>query len=114
MENGLSLDAVVIPAVIGGWFCGIVLLMCGSLVARRLLVWMLLWTFLAAFLPLWGQAVMAVVAGLMVLQGFGALLLGKHAADAMVGSLAADLVRFIFKILILPLIVVPTLVGRER
>jgi hypothetical protein len=99
MENGLSLDAVVIPAVIGGWFCGIVLLMCGSLVARRLLVWMLLWTFLAAFLPLWGQVAMAV---------------GKHAADAMVGSLAADLVRFIFKILILPLIVVRTLLGREQ
>jgi hypothetical protein len=106
IENGLSLEAVVTLAVMGGWFLAIVLLMFGSLVARRLLLWMLLWTFLASFLPPWGQAVFAVVAGLMVLQGFGALLLGKHAADTMVGNLAADLVRFVFKMIILPLRIV--------
>jgi hypothetical protein len=60
-----------------------------------------------------GQAVFAVVAGLMVLQGFGALLLGKDAADSMVGSLAADLVRFVFKMLILPLRIVRRLLGGE-
>jgi hypothetical protein len=88
--------------------------MFGSIVARRLLLWMLLWTFLASSLPLWGQAVFAAVAGLMVLQGFGALLLGARAADAMVGNLAADLVRFVFKMLILPLRIVPRLLGGER
>jgi hypothetical protein len=78
-------------AMMVGWFLAIVLLMFGSIVARKLLMWMLLWTFLASFLPPWGQAVFTVVAGLMVLQGFGAFLLGKHAADSMVGSLTADL-----------------------
>jgi len=111
MENGLSFEAVVTLAVIGGWFLAIVLLMFGSIVARRLLLWMLLWTFLASFLPPWGQAVFAVVAGLMVLEGFGALLLGKHAADTMVGNLAADLVRFVFKMLILPLRIIRRLLG---
>jgi hypothetical protein len=114
MENGLSFEAVVKIAVMGGWFLAIVLLMFGSLVARRLLLWMLLWTLLAPFLPAWGQAVFAVVAGLMVLQGFGALLLGARAADAMVGNLAADLVRFVFKKLILPLRIVRRLLGGER
>lgn len=113
IENGLSLEAVVTLAVMGGWFLAIVLLMFGSLVARRLLLWMLLWTFLASFLPPWGQAVFAVVAGLMVLQGIGALLFGARAADAMVGNLAADLVRFVFKMLILPLRIVRRLLGGE-
>jgi hypothetical protein len=111
MQDGLSIEAVVMLAVMGGWFLAIVLLMFGSIVARRLLLWMLLWTFLASFLPLWGQAVFAVVAGLMVLQGFGALFLGKHAADTMVGNLGADLVRFVFKTLILPLRIVRRLLG---
>jgi hypothetical protein len=113
MENGLSLEAVAKIAVMVGWFLAIVLLMLGSIVARRLLLWMLLWTLLVPFLPPWGQVVFAVVAGLMVLQGFGALLLGKHAADAMVGSLAADLVRFVFKMLILPLRIIRRLLGGE-
>jgi hypothetical protein len=111
MENGLSLEAVVKIAVMVGWFLAIVLLMLGSIVARTLLVWMLLWTLLAPFLPAWGQAVFAVVAGLMVLQGFGALLLGARAADARVGSLAADLLRFVFKIPILPLRIIRRLLG---
>jgi len=113
LENGLNFEAVVVLAVMAGWFLAIILLMLGSIVARRLLLWMFLWTFLASFLPPWGQAVFAVVAGLMVVQGFGALLLGKEAADSMVGSLAADLVRFVFKVLILPLRIVRRLLGGQ-
>jgi hypothetical protein len=52
MQDGLSIEAVVMLAVMGGWFLAIILLMFGSLVARRLLLWMLLWTFLASSLPL--------------------------------------------------------------
>ena len=113
LENGLTFEAVVMIAVMAGWFLAIVLLIFGSIVARGLLLWMLLWTFLASFLPPWGQAVFAVVAGLMVLQGFGAFLLGKQAANTMVGSLAADLVRFVFKVFILPLRIVQRLLGEK-
>jgi len=103
MEHGLSLQELVKAAIIAGWTVGCLLLILGSAAARRLLPWMLLWTFLVPFLPFWGHAAFAVVAALLVLQGFGTLLFGKEAADAMIGNLLTDLVKFLFQSLVRPL-----------
>jgi hypothetical protein len=126
MQDGLSLEGLLQLVVMVGCFWGIGLFIIGrmfglpfvSVVGQRLIVFTVImvlgpfvWPYLSPPTQLAVLAVFAVVAGLMVLQGFGALLLGARAADAMVGNLAADLVRFVFKMLILPLRIVRRLLG---
>lgn len=57
-------------------------------------------------LPPWVSLVILAFFGLAIIRGLAALLIGSRAADTMVGSLAADLVRFVVAILLLPLRVV--------
>lgn len=85
-----------------GWLLVVLLYFLGSIFGRRLLGWMFLFTLLAPFLPDWGIAAFAVIIGLIALQGFASLIIGKDAANTMVGSLAADLVRFVVKSIIFP------------
>ncbi len=91
-------------AILIGWFAVGLLYMFGSLVWRRACLAMFLFTFVAPFLPSWGRLVFMAIVALIFLQGFAALLIGARAADAMVGNLAADLVRFAVRLLIAPLI----------
>jgi hypothetical protein len=127
MQDGLSLEGLLQLVVMVGCFWGIGLFIIGrifgspfvSVVGQRLIVFTVIpmvlgpfvWPYLSPPTQLAVLAVFAVVAGLMVLQGFGALLFGARAADAMVGSLAADLLRFVFKIPILPLRIIRRLLG---
>jgi hypothetical protein len=57
-------------------------------------------------LPPWVSLLLLASVALAVLRGLAALLLGQRAADTMVGTLAADLVRLIVWFLILPLRIV--------
>lgn len=57
-------------------------------------------------LPPWVSLVILAFFALALIRGLAALLLGSRAADTMVGNLAADLVRFVVAILILPLRIV--------
>lgn len=58
---------------------------------------------LLAQLPPWFAWVLLAGLGLALLRGLATLLLGPRAADTMVGSLAADLVRLAVRMLCLPL-----------
>lgn len=58
---------------------------------------------LLAQLPPWVAWMLLVGLGLALLRGLAALLLGPRAADTMVGSLAADLVRLAVRMFCLPL-----------
>jgi predicted PurR-regulated permease PerM len=49
---------------------------------------------MVATLPDWALVLLVVVFALMVLRALAALLIGPNAADQMVGTLAADVVRF--------------------
>lgn len=53
-------------------------------------------------LPPWIALALLVVFGLALLRGTAALVLGRRASDHMVGILAADCVRFAFRLLFLP------------
>jgi hypothetical protein len=57
-------------------------------------------------LPPWLSLVILAFFCLAILRGLAALVLGQRAADTMVGNLAADLVRLVVTILILPLRIV--------
>jgi len=54
-------------------------------------------------LPPWVSLVILAFIGLAILRGLAALLIGQRAADTMVGSLAADVVRIVVGILFFPL-----------
>jgi hypothetical protein len=54
-------------------------------------------------LPPWISLVILALIALAILRGLAALLLGARAADTMVGNLAADLVRLVVRLLLLPL-----------
>jgi len=53
-------------------------------------------------LPPWVSLLILAVLGLAILRGLVGLVLGQRAADTMVGSLAADLVRLVVKLLLFP------------
>jgi hypothetical protein len=53
-------------------------------------------------LPPWVVLVVVVVVGLAILRGLASLVLGTRAAETMVGSLAADVVRLAVMLMILP------------
>ncbi len=87
-----------------GWASAVALILFGSRGAARVLVSMILYTFLLPWFlrpSIFSKILMAgfiAITGLVALQWLAALVIGKHAADSMVGSLAADLVRGVFKI----------------
>lgn len=54
-------------------------------------------------LPPWVSMVLLAFLGLAIIRGLFGLLLGQRAADTMVGSLAADLVRLVVRVLFFPL-----------
>jgi hypothetical protein len=54
-------------------------------------------------LPVWVSFVVLAFIGLAILRGLAALLIGQRAADTMVGSLAADVVRIVVGLLFFPL-----------
>ncbi|HLC21856.1 MAG TPA: hypothetical protein VJM10_07095 [Candidatus Methylomirabilis sp.] len=54
-------------------------------------------------MPAWVSFVILAFFGLAVIRGLAALIIGQRAADTMVGNLAADLVRLVVAIMILPL-----------
>lgn len=57
-------------------------------------------------LPPWVSLVLLAFLGLAIIRGVVGLVLGQRAADTMVGSLAADLVRLVVRILFFPLRIV--------
>jgi hypothetical protein len=69
------------------------------------------------FLPMWVSLLVLLFVGMSLLRGFLSLILGERAADHMVGSLAAELVKGLFSLLILPLRLIVLAFrrdGRER
>lgn len=56
-------------------------------------------------LPLWLFIPVVLFFGLTLLLRLTALIIGRGAADEMVGALAADVVRFLFRMLCFPLVV---------
>lgn len=56
-----------------------------------------------AELPPWVALVIIAFVGLAMLRGMVALLIGQRAADTMVGSLAADVIRLVIGLLFFPL-----------
>jgi len=78
--------------------------------ALSILGMVLLFPILAPFvealfgeLPPWVSLVILAFIGLAILRGLAALLIGQRAADTMVGSLAADVVRIVVGTLFFPL-----------
>lgn len=53
-------------------------------------------------MPPWISVLILVIIGLSLLRGLAGLFIGRRAADTMVGTLAADVVRFIVVCLFLP------------
>ena len=53
-------------------------------------------------LPPWISLLILVIVGLAILRGLAALFIGARAADTMVGTLAADVVRIVVACLFLP------------
>lgn len=66
---------------------------------------------LMGVLPPWISLIVLAVVGLSILRGLAALAIGTRAADTMVGSLAADLVRLAMRMLIFPLRVLRWALG---
>lgn len=96
--------------VIVGFVVGAVLLMLGFRRAGHFLFLMLIFTIafplLWELLPPWVTLIFMTFIALVFLQILATFILGKGAADTMVGNLAADLVRFLVRIVILPLQIV--------
>lgn len=92
-----------------GWGSVALLFLIGSRGARQVLGYMVLYTFLLPWLQAPSNSsrvvmvVLILVIGLVILQWLASAVIGKRAADSMVGSLAADLIRSVFK---LPFVVV--------
>lgn len=62
-------------------------------------------------LPPWLALTLVTVLGLRLLQTVAGVVYGRRAADGLVASLAADLVRCVVRLLILPLRLVSRVVG---
>lgn len=66
----------------------------------------ILWPFASVMLkqlPPWVSWAVLIWIGLVLLRGLATLLIGARGADTMVGGLAADLVRFVLRLFVLPL-----------
>jgi hypothetical protein len=67
------------------------------------------------YLPAWVSVLVILCIGLVILRGLISLLIGRRAAEHMVGSLAAELVKGIFSLLLLPFKIIGMLLRhRER
>ena len=96
--------------IIVGFLLGAILYMLGGRRAGNtiflLLIFMIAFPFLWELLPPWVTLLFMALVALAFLQVVVSLIIGKAAADTMAGNLAADLVRFVVRILILPLYIV--------
>jgi xanthine/uracil permease len=96
--------------IIVGFIIGAILLMLGFRRAGHflflLLIFAVAFPFLWELLPPWVAFISMAVIALVFLQIAATFILGKGAADTMIGNLAADLVRFLVLILILPIHIV--------
>lgn len=107
-----------LPLLIAGVGLAMILGLLRGRAALGILLMLLLAPVLASFvevlmeiLPPWISLIVLAVIGLSILKGLAALLIGPRAADTMVGSLAADLVRLAVRILIFPLRVLGWALG---
>ncbi len=66
---------------------------------------------MAREIPVWIILAVLALMGLAMLGSFVAVFIGKDAANTMVGGLAADVVRGVFKVMILPLKALKRLFG---
>lgn len=67
------------------------------------------------YLPAWISVLVLLCIGMAILRGLISLLIGQRAAEHMVGSLAAELVKGIFSLLLLPFKIIWMLLRhRER
>lgn len=101
-----------------GFVAGAFLFMLGFRRAGHFLFLMVLFTFVTPFilelLPHWVIFIAMGVLALVFLQIIAGFIFGQRAADAMVGSLAADMVRILFRLLILPLWIVRVILRSLR
>lgn len=100
----------VLPLLIMGVGLALILGLLSGRAALGILGLLLLFPLMAPFveavlgeLPPWVSLVILAFFALALIRGLAALLLGQRAADNMVGNLAADLVRLVVRLLILPL-----------
>lgn len=89
---------------------GLIMILGFRQAALSILGMVLLFPILAPFvealfgeLPPWVSLVIFAFIGLAILRGLAALMIGQRAADTMVGSLAADVVRIVVGMLFFPL-----------
>jgi len=68
---------------------------------------------LFSVLPAWVTLLFFVGIGFSCLQAIATTLIGRRAADHMVGSLAADVVRFVLKLAVLPLRLLWRTIARQ-
>jgi uncharacterized membrane protein len=96
--------------IIIGFIAGAILLMLGFRRAGHflflLLIFAIAFPLLWELLPPWGTFIFIAVIALVFLQVVATFIFGKGAADSMTGSLAADLVRFLVRVVLLPLQIV--------
>jgi xanthine/uracil permease len=104
-----------------GFILGAILLMLGFRRAGHflflLLIFAITFPLLWELLPPWVTAIFVAFLALVFLQVVVSFILGKAAADTMVGNLAADLVRWLVMILILPVQIVRRvfrMIGRDQ
>jgi hypothetical protein len=80
-----------------------------------LILWLLLSPFIPAvmdLLPRWVLGLLLLVVGISVMRAVSALFIGQHASNVMTGNLAADVVRFLFRVVFFfPVLIIRTL-GR--
>jgi hypothetical protein len=100
----------IIGFVIIGFIAGAILLILGFRRAGHflflLLIFAVAFPFLWELLPRWVVLIFIAVIALVFLQVVATFIFGKGAADSMTGSLAADLVRFLVRVVILPIQIV--------
>jgi hypothetical protein len=93
-----------------GFLLGAILLMLGFRGAGHFLFLLLIFTiafpFLWELLPFWATLVFMAFVALVFLRVVASFVLGKAAADTMVGNLATDLIRLLIIILIFPIQVI--------
>lgn len=105
----MLLPDALLPLVIAGIGLALMVGLLSGSAAFRLLGLLLLCALLGPIIegvmgdmPPWVGVIIFVVVILALLRGAASLVLGRRAADHMVGILAADCVRFAFRLLFLP------------
>lgn len=105
----MLLPDALLPLVIAGIGLALMVGLLSGSAAFRLLGLLLLFALLGPIIegvmgemPPWVGLIIFIVVILALLRGAASLVLGRRAADHMVGILAADCVRFAFQLLFLP------------